>query len=215
MFNVYSSNSVIAFFPGSRGNFLRCCLTLSPHTADASFKSSSISDRTRIYKERVLETPKMICKAPWGPCHMDGFPNYTIDRINGADYSEKYIHCGHLHQIPQINYTENTGLNDKKFINISLTDSEIDNIIKNHYNVGRENVDFLNDKTEIYKHSDSESMTNFFNTDEWYDIPHADILHKDKFIEHCYNIDNNCFIDMISEFYDVYSDVCISSDKRF
>ena len=71
------------------------------------------------------------------------------------------------------------------------------------------------DSEEIYNHSNNGYLNNFFNFSEWHDIPHCDILVKDKFLEHCYIIDNECFIDKISEYYDVYMDKCISVDNRF
>lgn len=207
MFNTESSNTIITFYGGTRGNFIRCCLTLSDDTADASFKNSDYEQRLSIYKENVTQTPKMIPNEPWGPAHMDTYFNYDDSRIINADYSSKYIHCGHLHQIPSNNNIENTGLNNIKFINITMSLAEIDNIKKN--------LNIYSGTEEINRYSDTIYLEKFFKIPKWYNIPHDDILIKERFLEHCYNIDNKCFIDKISEYYDVYYDVCISKDDRF
>ena len=198
MFNSNSSNTIITFYGGTRGNFVRCCLTLAPDTADASFKNSSTDDRLRIYKDTVIKTPTIISNPPWGPCHMDNHVNYDNERINNADYNGKYIHCGHLHQIPQSNNIENTLLSNKKFINISLSESEIHNLLINP------DMHVDNDAEEIYNHANGSYLNKFFNSKKFHNIPHEDIIVKDKFLEHCYTIDSECFIDKISEYYDVY-----------
>jgi hypothetical protein len=154
-----------------------------------------------------MKTPSMIGREPWGPAHIDNYYNYDNSRIESASYSNNYIHCGHLHQIPSKNDIETTGLNNKKFVNITMNDDEMNNAKLNP--LMRTGTD------EINRYTDSSYLTKFFNGFQWHDIPYSDILIKSKFLEHCYIIDDTCYIDKIGEYYDVYSKWCISKNYRF
>ena len=198
MYNFNSHNTIIIFAGLTRGNFVRCCLTLSPNTADAAFKMSDINTRLRLYKENT--SVPVSGSYPWGPGHFDEFFNFDPRRFVIADHAPRYVHCGHYGQIPHIDVNnkphEFTPLINKKFVVITINKSECDEIQERSNKQKLQETDFF---------LDNDNINEFIGDTNWYNLPYGDILNKEKFLNHCHNIDSDCYIDKISDYYDIYS----------
>jgi len=212
MINSSAEVIVIVFLGGTRGNFVRNCLTFSDKTADASLHTSNYDTRLKIYKKAVNKSPAEIQKHPWGPGHAydDDLSNYADERFDDASPAERYILCGHLYQIPQESVndiiTEAIVPFTKKFVFITLSKDEIhlfQNTTKNTCDANEANI-----------YCDFDYITQFVNGAEWYNLPYKDILEKDKFLEHCLNIDEKCNISIISDYYNSYHSNCIINSPR-
>jgi hypothetical protein len=149
----------------------------------------------------------MIDNPPWGPGHIDSYYNFSQKRIENAVSADRYVHCGHLHQIPQENGNENVAFANKKFVFITMS-IETSHEFKTSY---PSDVELVN---EIDIYCNYGYITQFVNNAEWYNFPYLDVFNKDKFLMHCQNIDNNCYTDDISDYYDTYYKSCIFNNKR-
>ena len=82
---------MILFSPRRRGNFLKNCFSLSKDCADARYK---INDSKLItYTENNSRNRRDILRA-----HVDNLGNRSPRRFKEADWCEKYVHCGHIHE---------------------------------------------------------------------------------------------------------------------
>jgi len=202
MFNNSAENIVIIFLPNTRGNFLKNCLTFSTNTADSSLKNTSLESRLKEYKKRVEETPSLSKEPPYGPGHTDSLSGDSRERLNLADYSERYIHASHHNSMSFLMDLPNT-----KFVVITV-DNET---------AFRFMVKYKNDKQiidEMKYHTNNNYWYEHLNTD-WYELPYKDILDKGKFIQHCVSITNDdTYIDMISDYYDLYYRIAVEENPR-
>jgi hypothetical protein len=200
LFKFNSKNIIVAFAPLSRGNFVRTCLTLSPQSADASYKMTSIDDRLNQYIKNT--TVPVTPYPPWGPGHMDQFLNFDKKRFMFADPADLYIHGGHYIQIPKY-ANENSDIKEivplinKEFIFITINQDDIDEITSRQHNDTP-----IHDEFDFF--SSVDKITNFVGHNNWYNLPYRDILNKDLFINHCVTINKNCYIDKISNYYNEY-----------
>jgi hypothetical protein len=142
----------------------------------------------------------------YGPGHIDKFDTYSQERFNHAEYAERYIHCTHLSEFKEL-YSK---VKNRKIVGITLSEEEVSRLkkesIKNLENTIPVNIHDIN-KIPLY----NENLIK----DSWYNLPYNDILNKDKFLEHCVNIDKGCYVNMISEYYDEYYKNCIVNHARF
>jgi hypothetical protein len=205
MYNLHAKNIVILFLAQTRGNFVKSCLTLSPNTADSLGNYSDYSKRLDLYKTRVISTTKGLdthVNIFPGPGHGSNEPEFK-EIIKNADFANKYVHCCHLREVGK---KIMPFLRDRKFVSITLTEENVAIMIKtclekNLVDINKHNALYLNEL--------------LLDEQPWYNLPYDDILIKDKFLKHCLKIDKNCYIDMISDYYDIYYDTCIATNKRF
>jgi len=203
MFNDDANNTIIIFNPGTRGNFVKNCLTFTKNTADSSYKNSPYKKRLEICLENVVSNPLITDKPPYGPGH-------AFDETHSkheSDYAENYIHSGHLSSIEKV-YKLN--LNNIKHIVITIDEETLFKFM----------VKFIKTKpfTEDiskYLESNRSYWDTYTKSKDWYELPYNDILNKDKFVEHCVSISNDdIYVDMISEYYDLYHRITIEENPR-
>lgn len=203
MYKFNSTNIVILFAPGSRGNFLRCCLTLSPNTADAAFKMSSIQHRLNTYIANTV-IPVSSKSPPWGPGHMDKYLNFDFCRFRAADSADRYIHCAHLLEIPKVksgsDHVECVPLAHKKFVVITITDQDCQTIQARLPNE-------INDEFHFFSNQDK--INQFFADKKWNALPYNLIQSKTKLLDFVVHIDPYCYIDQIEHYYDAYKKNCM------
>ena len=121
------------------------------------------------------------------PAHIDDYNNYSEERILNADYADNYIHCGHVFELPQWDEIETMAFNNKHYIVITTTQG-----LYNDYNF----------------------IDRFTKTTEWYNLPYADILIKEVFLEHCKNINNQLDLNLVSDYYDMYYKKSLKNTSR-
>ena len=179
MFNNNARNVTILFPPNARGNFVKNCLTLATNTADSSLKCTTLNERLIVYKS-ALENNNII-----GPAHIDGYFNWSPERLYDADYANRYIHCSHCFETPQYD----------QIAQIPFATSYVVITVPVGY------------------YSDRAFLDRFTQCSTWHDLPYDDILDKDKFISHCLSIVNECNVEIISEYYDLYYCKFIKNDN--
>jgi hypothetical protein len=213
VYNTKALSTIVIFNGRSRGNFVRNCLTLSPDTADALLKLNDYNTRVKIYKEAALysrsdqhkaDKINKIDKVFWrfGPGHLDNFSNFGIGRYLQAEHADQYVHCCHLYQF--LDTLDGLNIDRTKFENIkhvviTLTSDEIK--LRDKKPGG--------DPPDVAERKLFNDIQNFSKFNTLYDLPYQDILIKEKFLEHCYNINPKCYTELISDYYDTYYDNCI------
>lgn len=202
MFKFNSHNTIILFAPRSRGNFVRCSLTLAPGTADAAFQMSTMQYRLDTYMENTKVPVSQ--NYPWGPGHMDAYKNFDVKRLDDAEPADRYVHCAHLLQIPKTHnghdMVECVPLARKKFVVITITENDRDEIESRLHIKKGDELDFF---------TDLDTIDAFFPEREWYQLPYKDITSKTAFLDHCLRIDPTCHIDLIEKYYEIYHKHCI------
>jgi len=209
MFKFNSVNIVVCFSPLARGNFVRCALTLADFTADASLKATSLDDRLARY---ILNTQcKIQIRQPWpmpnlplGPGHADNWLNFEIERFNQADSADIYVHCGHHNELPAKHSADPQKnklmipLANKKIVVITVQASEIPEIKSRVPLEQSANTDF-----ELRFFGDRRCLDHYVGG-PYYELAYADLLVKNKFLDHCLMINPYCKLELIAEYYDFY-----------
>jgi hypothetical protein len=180
MFN-YNARNFITLAPGFAGSaLLRNILTLTSNSADVFFKNSSLERKLDLINNR-----KEFDNMHIGEFDQIGFDQWG-NRIDRADYSEVYVHHGHIqrlcHDVCQRHLSKMSNIQSI----VVVVGSQACRDLINHRRHSRRFTD--QEETEEFFYNQSHRyIHSFYNIQSTYTIPFADIADPDRFANYHVN----------------------------